>query len=123
MFMDSPLVRDCATSAFEDQIQTGRSTRVELYHEHGRGCWLWLLPWRLRIIRRLPYNSWTLQDVNRVRGRHPWLYKRNRDARQAQLAVRHEVAQANVREDRRQYFRMVTAVCVSGSWIPALVKH
>ena len=35
--MDSPLVGDCATSALEDQIQTERSSRVELYHEHGLG--------------------------------------------------------------------------------------
>jgi len=48
-----------------------------------------------------------LTHVNRVRRRHPRLYKKIREVRLAQLSVRHEAALAGAREHRREYFRNV----------------
>ena len=48
-----------------------------------------------------------LTHVNRVRTRHPRLYKKLRAVRLAQLAVRHEEALASVCEHSREYFTRV----------------
>ncbi len=48
-----------------------------------------------------------LTHVNRVRRRHPRIYKNVRKVRLAQLALRHEEALANAREHSREYFRNV----------------
>jgi len=45
--------------------------------------------------------------ANRVRQRHPNLYRGIRKVRLAQLASRHQMALANAREHSREYFRMV----------------
>jgi len=48
-----------------------------------------------------------LTQVNRVRRRHPRLYKKIRYVRLSQLEVRHEVALGNAQEHSREYFRNV----------------
>ena len=46
-----------------------------------------------------------LTHINRVRQRHPRLYKSIREVREAQLADRHEIAVQNARAHSRAYFR------------------
>ena len=53
-----------------------------------------------------------LTHFNRVRRRHPRIYKNVRKVRLAQLALRHEDALANAREHSREYFRGLTAVYI-----------
>ena len=48
-----------------------------------------------------------LTHVNRVRRRHPRIYKKARAVRLAQLALRHEEALDNAREHCREYFTRV----------------
>lgn len=48
-----------------------------------------------------------LTHVNRVRRRHPRIYKGVRAVRLAQLALRHEEALDNAREHSREYFTRV----------------
>jgi len=49
-----------------------------------------------------------LTHVNRVRTRHPRIYKKVRAVRLAQLALTHEEALDNAREHSREYFRNVS---------------